>query len=966
MNLRACSLAALLAASSFVRAAEPPHTPGTNAIAPISTNAIAPISTNAPAVTETNTSPVNGTNPVAVTVKKLPRDTSTVEAFHGMQLRKGFRLQLAASHPQIKVPVAMAFDANGRLYVVEQGADADPGTVKLLEDLDGDGSFEKFTTFASGLTKPTAIACYSGGVFVASGSKIVFLMDTNNDGVADLQREIYGGFQTTTANSDPGGGINNFTWGLDNRIHAATAGVGGSIECLAITSADTLQLSGYDFAFDPKSLAIGIESDGINRGLSFDNAGRRFTCAATRPASMTVCDPIRSTRNAAFIWPQISAELPVGANAAFRLASGLHVYRGGALPATMVNDVFIADPVLGTITRFHLREDGYAPSLERPPVEATSPFMFSGDASFRPIQVISAPDGTLYVADLAREKFDQYADTGRIWRISPTGLKQAMPPKLAAFKTPDLVTSLASPNGWVRDTAARLLFERHDTNCIPLLSKQLAKSHEPLARLHSLYTLAGLEALKPDDISNALADEDDRVREQAVRLANAFIQNGNIPNGLWSQLAVHANNRSPRVRFELAFTAGAVKRPNAALLLANIARNSGNDRAVLFAIQSASAGRAADVFLELVGDRRLAATPVGWQFLGDLAELAGFEKRTSMDALLTAIERAQPNPENSMLLARRLGDGLTTGGSTFAGTSPKGTWKAFGSVAMNHALNANNIELRAESIHFLGIAGYSDLEITDWLLAFVVANEPPAVQSAAIEALSHSENPAITSAFVQRWPSLPAPSRRDIIIRMLARYDRTMALMTAIEERRIPADALNTTQISFLRSHPDVNIAARAIRLYGRSDTAGLAAQYEPALQLKGSAFRGRELFNARCANCHQFRGEGGTFAPELDGRTSRERERLLQDIVEPDRNIAPEYQVSVVQKRNSELVVGLLSKSGPDVLVVRQPGSQIFIPRTQAQDTLPQNWSLMPASAAAGLSLSDMADLLAFLTSGR
>src|SRR5690348_7281851 len=85
------------------------------------------------------------------------------------QIKKGFRLEIAASEALVSSPAAMAFDENGRLFVAEMRdfpnqQDKTPhlGRVRLLEDTDADGFFDSSTVYADDLAWPSAIACYNG------------------------------------------------------------------------------------------------------------------------------------------------------------------------------------------------------------------------------------------------------------------------------------------------------------------------------------------------------------------------------------------------------------------------------------------------------------------------------------------------------------------------------------------------------------------------------------------------------------------------------------------------------------------------------------------------------------------------------------------------------------------------------------------------------------------------------------
>src|SRR5439155_16760703 len=120
----------------------------------------------------------------------------------------------------------------------------------------------------------------------------------------------------------------------------------------------------------------------------------------------------------------------------------------------------------------------------------------------------------------------------------------------------ELVATLEHPNGWHRDTASRLLFERQDRAAVSPLVKLLEQSNFPLARLHALHSLDGLGALKESHVLVALNDSDHTVREHAIKLSEKFFKNGVASSKLLSRLEALANDSDVRVRYQLAFTLG--------------------------------------------------------------------------------------------------------------------------------------------------------------------------------------------------------------------------------------------------------------------------------------------------------------------------------------------------------------------------------------------------------------------------
>src|SRR4030095_11694772 len=112
---------------------------------------------------------------------------------------------------------------------------------------------------------------------------------------------------------------------------------------------------------------------------------------------------------------------------------------------------------------------------------------------------------------------DLYAgsDMGRIYRVVPEGFKQPPLVHLSRASVKELVAMLEHPNGWHRDTAARLLYERNDRAAVPALARLLGQSKSSVGRLHALYALQGLGALEERQGWQALWEWDGVRREHA-------------------------------------------------------------------------------------------------------------------------------------------------------------------------------------------------------------------------------------------------------------------------------------------------------------------------------------------------------------------------------------------------------------------------------------------------------------------
>src|SRR2546429_3014443 len=504
--------------------------------------------------------------------------TEPDQAVSTFQIKKGFRLELVAAEPLVVDPVAMAFDENGRLFVVEmrdypERRNEMPhlGRIRMLEDTDGDGRFDKSTVYADNLPWPTAVICWNGGVFVGATPDILYCKDTNGDGVADVREVVFSGFGSDYAPYEVNklnvqALFNSFTWGPDNRIHAASGGNGGKIRLAEseftrvwqgragvtphseLRTENSMDLRGHDFSFEPRTLTVRLESDGGQYGLSFDDHGRKFVCSNSAHIREVMYEDRYAGRNPFFAMPPAASDIAADGPAAevyrispdepwrvirtrwrvtglfpgpiegggrpsgyFTGATGITIYRGDAFPEDFRGNAFVADCGSNLIHRKKLFPDGVGLIARRPADEQKTEFLASRDNWFRPVQMANAPDGALYIADMYRETIEHPwslpeslkkfldlnsgNDRGRIYRIVPEGFQQPTLPHLGTATTKELVALLESPNGWQRDTAARLLYERQDESAVRPLEKLLNNSGSPVARMHALYALAGLAAL---------------------------------------------------------------------------------------------------------------------------------------------------------------------------------------------------------------------------------------------------------------------------------------------------------------------------------------------------------------------------------------------------------------------------------------------------------------------------------------
>jgi putative membrane-bound dehydrogenase-like protein len=241
------------------------------------------------------------------------------EVLETFRIEPGFRLELVAHEPMVVDPVQIAFDERGRLYVVEMRwyqsetrsdlmFDERIGRIRLIEDTDGDGRFDRSTIFADRLRYPSAVFPYDGGVFVGVEPDILYMKDTSGDGLADVRQVVFTGFGDHRERLDSQMFLNSLAWGLDNRIHGAR-GHGGTIRHVAARGQPPLDLRGRDFSFDPRTLRMHAESGGGKQGLSFDDYGRKLVSTQSSPFLLMMYEDRYAGRNPHYAAPSATIDI---------------------------------------------------------------------------------------------------------------------------------------------------------------------------------------------------------------------------------------------------------------------------------------------------------------------------------------------------------------------------------------------------------------------------------------------------------------------------------------------------------------------------------------------------------------------------------------------------------------------------------------------------------------------------------
>jgi putative membrane-bound dehydrogenase-like protein len=944
------------------------------------------------------------------------------EALETFTVAEGFEVQMVAREPEIVDPVAMAFDEDGRLFVVEmrdysEDYDLRLGRIRLLEDRDGDGRYETSTVFAEDLAWPTAVICYDGGIFVGAAPHIYYLKDTTGDGQADRREVVFTGFAKTNVQ----GLLNSFHWGLDNRIHGATSSSGAEVRRVidGVEQDEVLPLRGRDFAFDPRTLEITPESGGAQHGMSFNGWGQKFVCSNSDHIQLVMFEDRYAARNPYAISPSARTSIaedgpqadvfrtsPVepwrivrtrlraqgvvpgvvegGGRPAgyFTGATGVTLYTGHAWPERYRGWAVVGDVGGNLAHRKRLEPRGVGLIAKR--VDEGAEFVSSSDIWFRPVQFSNAPDGTLWILDMYREVIEHPAslhpvikrhldltsgrDRGRLYRVAPEGFQSPELPRLSVASDVELVELLDHPNGWHRETAARLLHERQPEGLQRRLEQVATQGKQPSGRMRAMYMLDSLRMLTPAVVLSALSDQQPHVRRHAVRLSEPFL---NADPRLLQQVVALAADEDLLVRYQLAFSLGECAGESRTAALAQLARRDGQDRYVRFAIHSSVETGAGPLLARLATDSSFTAQAWGREFLQVLAAQIGRQERPEdVAAVLRVLTTVTDEPVLQAVLtglAPKAGSALERQVTAVAGGKTSAVLQGMLADARKTASrSAGKLAERLESIHLLQLSQFdSERELMSELL---LPEQPIEIQEAALQTLATFPQLDVASLVLENWATM-GPRLRSRAGELLASRPVWLdELLDAVEAGEIPPSDLAPALRQSLTSHADESLRARGQKLLASTVDAQrdeVLKQYQVVLDMEGDVARGREVFRKTCSGCHLVQGIGYEIGPNLAAMQNRGPESILSNVIAPNAEVNPQYMTYVLTTKDGRTLSGMVAdESAASVTLRKAENQQDTVLRIDIDEMRSTGLSLMPDGMEKDVTPEQMADLIAFLMS--
>jgi putative membrane-bound dehydrogenase-like protein len=695
-------------------------------------------------------------------------------------------------------------------------------------------------------------------------------------------------------------------------------------------------------------------------------------------------------------------------------ACGLTAYMGGAFPAPFNKNItFIAEPVSNLVHVDVLRDSSASFVASR--VFPNKEFFSSTDAWCRPVNMYVGPDGALYIMDYYRRVIESPEwlsaevlaagglydgiNMGRIYRITPTNGNKADWMKglhLGDAKNDELIENLANPNAWWRTNAQRLLVDRADKAAVPGLIKMAGNPVADLGRLHALWTLEGMGALPPALIAAALKDTVAGIRENAIKLAELHLTTS--PELAKSLLSLQ-NDPNPKVRFQLLLTLGFLNTAEASHARNNLLLTDINDKWVQIAALSAGASQSGALLQEILGKyrsdvpayaslvQRLTAMIGGsdseetiHRLIQKSLSAASAKEQTWQPSILKGLAQGMRNRKSRLnigiadqqLLVKTFFDSpsdalrqasyqlLKANGIADESLKKEAVGKAVALVSDTTLSDKK----RADAIDFISL-GVADTHLA-LLEKLLVPQEKPVVKLAALRTINIIPSTAGCQYLIQQWPVLTAEIREAAINVFLADTARIALLIDAIEKDKIQASSVSFNTSVMLMQVANEQLRTRTRKLFTKSaeQAKSINKEYQAALELKGDALKGKQVYQQNCAICHQVRGEGGvSFGPDLGTIHNWKKEDIMANILDPSLSILAGYELWQIELNSGEALQGIISTETATAITLKNNGKlDRTINRQDIKSLKSLPISAMPTGLEKNITKEEMANLLAFL----
>ncbi|MBE7496303.1 MAG: c-type cytochrome [Verrucomicrobiaceae bacterium] len=958
---------------------------------------------------------------------------SAEEAAATMELPPGFKCVVFAAEPDVRQPIAMAWDAKGRLWVAENYTYAENpirwdtklrDRVIILEDKDGDGKHDGRKVFWEGGSYLTSVETGYGGAWVLHNGTLSFIADKNGDDTPDGEPEVLlDGFNVRTIGHNI---VNGLRWGPDGWLYGRhgitdTSAVGApgtplekrtKINCSIWRYHPTRKVFevvchggtnswGHDWNAEGELFWINTVIGHLWHGIPGAYYRRMFGTHL----NPHVYEVIEQTADhfhwdaGAETWSDIRKLGVTGKTDSLgggHAHVGMLIYQGGLWPEKYHGAVLTCNLHGNRINMDTLHREGCGYVGKHAP-----DFMKAKDKWFRGIDLLTGPDGNVFVADWSdsgecHDNDGVHRSSGRIYKIVYGEPKKAEPINVAAMKDEELVKMLKSPNNWWVRMAGLQCLERiageigEGFEGIPESQRKLAiatayLSDVKLSSIEEMFQMSAAQA----------TSENWSLNLKMIEVHPQIIESSLFAKSLSELFGNHAINEADGlVRLHLA---SALQRlpldarwPIATALAKH--EEDANDRQqplmIWYGIEPAVAAEPMKG-VELIREakiptvRRLVARRI--------AEMIE-DKPEAVDALVALMtERADVRGDVLAGMAAGL-DGFSSakkpkgwdellrtvvppsGGSepAKAGTTIQTLSALFGSgraiedliVLVKNAEGDANARLNA----FKSLTRTTKPELLAVIRTLI---NDKVLGTVARSALAAYDDPSIPKQLTGSWPERSQDQQAATVATLTSRASYAKVLLEAVKAGKVPAAAISPFQARQIRNLGDEALTKLLTEAWGeirdtpeakKAEFAKWEAVLKPAALAKADKSKGRMMFTAACGACHKMYGQGGAIGPELTGSDRRNLKYLLENILDPSAVVPADFRVSIFHLQDGRTLSGVVPEQTERTLTIQTPAERLTLERTQIVKQEQMAQSLMPEGLLAALGEENVLNLIAYL----
>lgn len=962
------------------------------------------------------------------------KPTPVDEALKLFKMRKGFEIESMAAEPKVGQPLFMTWDSKGRLWVSQylqyqfpaglkiveydnhlraqfdkvpqpppygtKGADK----ITIFEDTNGDGTFDKNTDAITGLNISTSVAIGAGGIWVANPPYLLYYPDGNGDGIPDSDPQVrLSGFGIEDTHSV----MNSLEWGPDGWLY----GVNGSTTTGKVKDPVTGKMVKWQgqmvwrYHPDLHSFEIYGEGGGNTFSLEIDAKGRVFS--GTNHGSRGMYYPQGSYGEKG--WGKHGPLTNPYAFGYFkhlehegdkrRFSQAYCIYEGGLYPKEFDGKIISPNSLHNVVWVSERIPKG---SSYRTVDEAN--MVETSDHWFRPVFAGVGPDGCVYMGDWydsrlshVRPVDDWHKDSGRVYRIKPTGTKPSYKAgDLSKLPPAELIALFKSPNRWIRRRAVLELGWREEKSTIPDL-KKLVDTGAAQESLEALWALNLLGGLSDELAAKWLAHKDEHVQRWVIRLVgDRRMASSDLAKAL---IELAGKSNAPQVRSQLASSAKRLPAGVGVPIVSELVKREADLEDIHLPLMYwwAVEGQAESGRAEVQAWVADANTWKGKIFREEIA--ARLMKRYAMDGgdenfascafllknspddettakLMDGLEAAFqgiPMPKLPSELSSALDEySKKLGESGLVLRMKKGEAGAL-AEAQKAIVNASlPVSVRSELIKQIGAT--EDPKVVASLLRIIGSGSDSALKRVALQELARFDDPKIATTILGRYGStLPAEHGvRSTAERVLAGRPEWSKLMldkvdlAVVKDRDVSPDV-----VQLMMTHGDKEIDKRVAEHWPgiASGSGGVDLLKETArlkgilAKGKGDPMKGKATFTARCAVCHKLFGEGGEIGPDLTGYERHNPEFWIHGIVNPSLEIREEFVQFVASMTDGRKIAGLVIDQNPQTVTLRDVANQeSILARSDMEKLQASKISLMPPALLTGIADQDMQDFFAYI----